>query len=101
MCIAFFNVVEKNCSFSETKRGELCKCKNSIKSRRTVIANENRLKFAEALGMDSIRGPIAGDELILDSSFLRTGIKENVRLPIDINAFKRELWTEIVSLNLL
>lgn len=58
MC-AFLYRCGKNCSFSETKRGELSKCKNSIKSRiGLVIANGNRLKFAEALGMDSIGGPI-------------------------------------------
>lgn len=39
--------------------GELCKCKKSIKSRiGLVIANGNRLKFAEALRLDSIGGPI-------------------------------------------
>lgn len=46
--------------------------------------------------MDSIWGPIGVDELILDSSFLRTRIKENVRVPIDINAFKRELFGDCI-----
>lgn len=51
--------------------------------------------------MDSIRGPIRVDELILDSSLLRTRIKENVRVPIDITRLKWNYRTVIVSINLL